>query len=265
VSENNTGENNIGVMDRLMRLSGLLHRYQMLKFRYFGPLGNPHRGQGRVLSILKLQPEISQKKLLFLLNMSKQSLAELLGKLERSGYIERSQSEEDRRSSNIRLTREGAAVAEELSDLDFDADKIVDCLSEEEQDRLCELLDKLIDELYRQFPSESGKTDDFAAYGNAFFEEGIGRAGEHIGRGGALLKNRFEEAGRFFGGWARDFGRDFSRAYGHEHADDDGDSGEHEHHDHEHDHEHHEHHDHNDNEHHGREDNSGNYNDNGEG
>ena len=73
-----------------MRLEGLLHRHMAVgRQRTFM---NPHRGQGRVLSILKLKPEITQKELTYLLDMSKQALGELLKKLENCGYITRTPS-----------------------------------------------------------------------------------------------------------------------------------------------------------------------------
>ena len=56
---------------------------------------DPHRGQGRVLAILAENPEISQKKLSFLLDMRNQSLSELLAKLEKAGLITRVPSEEE--------------------------------------------------------------------------------------------------------------------------------------------------------------------------
>ncbi|MCO5382366.1 MAG: ATP-binding cassette domain-containing protein [Methanosarcina barkeri] len=102
------------ILEQFIRLQGLLHRYHTQHFMEFGPLGNSHRGQGRMLSILKLKPEISQKELTYLLDMSKQGLAELLNKLEKKGYIKREPVEEDRRSFNIKLTEEGAAVAGEI-------------------------------------------------------------------------------------------------------------------------------------------------------
>jgi DNA-binding MarR family transcriptional regulator len=146
------------VLERFMRLQTLLHRYQMQNFMHFGPWGNPHRGQGRVLSILKLKPEISQKELTYLLDMSKQSLAELLSKLERNGYIKREPSEEARRSFNIKLTEEGAAVAGEMDDTPPELVKTFDCLSDEELDNLSEYLHRLIQRFEEQF---TGDDDDF--------------------------------------------------------------------------------------------------------
>lgn len=85
----------------------LLHRYQTEAYKENGPLGSPYKGQGRILAILKLKPEISHKELSYLLGISTQSMSELLRKLESKGYVKRVPSEQDRRSMNIILTEEG--------------------------------------------------------------------------------------------------------------------------------------------------------------
>jgi DNA-binding MarR family transcriptional regulator len=142
------------ILEQFIRLQGLLHRYHTQHFMEFGPLGNPHRGQGRVLSILKMKPEMSQKELTYLLDMSKQGLAELLNKLEKKGYIKREPVEEDRRSFNIILTEEGAAVAGEIDDNPLDLDKVFDCLSDEELAKLNEYLQRIIECLENQLPGD---------------------------------------------------------------------------------------------------------------
>ena len=111
---------------------------------------DPHRGQGRVLAILAENPEISQKKLSYLLDMRNQSLSELLSKLEKAGLITRVPSEEDRRSMNVRLTEEGAALARQTGEKRDDGGRVFECLSESDRRRLSELLDALTDELELQ-------------------------------------------------------------------------------------------------------------------
>ena len=107
-----------------------------------------------MLSILKLKPEISQKELTYLLDMSKQGLTELLNKLEKKGYIKREPVEEDRRSFNIKLTEEGAAVAGEMDDMPLDLDKVFDRLSDEELAKLYEYLKRIIESLEDQLPGD---------------------------------------------------------------------------------------------------------------
>ncbi|MDU2066143.1 MAG: MarR family transcriptional regulator [Sporomusaceae bacterium] len=108
---------------------------------------NPYRGQGRILSLLKLEPKMSQKKLSFLLGIRPQSIGELLGKLEQAGYIKRNQSAEDRRAMEIELTEQGlaAAVADETPQ--EKENSLFDCLNDEEKTNLSSYMDKLIESL----------------------------------------------------------------------------------------------------------------------
>lgn len=131
-----------------------MHSYTRRSFKGGDPTCNPHQGQGRVLAILKLQPEISQKDLAYLLGMRPQSLGELLAKLEKSGYITREPSEEDRRVMIVRLTDAGRAAAEGQTDAQPVTAGLFDCLSEEEQDTLSGYLDRILDSLDRKSGDE---------------------------------------------------------------------------------------------------------------
>jgi DNA-binding MarR family transcriptional regulator len=128
-----------------------MHRASFHGFRGDG-VHNPHRGQGRVLAILRMKPEISQRELAYLLDMSKQSLAELLAKLEKSGYVTRRSSEEDKRVMTIKLTDEGAKAAEDMDDSVSDATKILDCLNDDELNAFSDYLSRIIKSHEEQFP-----------------------------------------------------------------------------------------------------------------
>ena len=136
---------------QLQQLQMLMHRTM---FSHFGKAHNPHRGQGRVLAILKLKPVISQKELTYLLNMSKQSVAELVTKLEKNGYITREPSEDDKRVMTIRLTEEGAKAADHTDEVEPDALDALDCLNDEELSALSEYLGRIIRQYEEQFPDE---------------------------------------------------------------------------------------------------------------
>lgn len=130
------------LMNLLMRLEGLLRR-QMMGGRQRAVM-NPHRGQGRVLSILRMKKEITQKELTYILDMSKQAIGELLSKLEHCGYITRTPSEEDGRVMIVTLTEKGRTVSDEM-DLDGDeSENLFQCLTREEQKNLGEYLERLI-------------------------------------------------------------------------------------------------------------------------
>ncbi len=138
------------LMDKLQRLSTLAQRSHNRRFRRYGPLASPHKGQGRVLALLQAQPEVSQKELGRQLGMRGPSLGELLAKLEDKEYITRTPSEIDRRGMVVRLTPEGTAAAGQMAAHAPDADSVLGCLNNEEQERLAGDLDRLIAALEEQ-------------------------------------------------------------------------------------------------------------------
>lgn len=152
--------------DQFTRLDTLLLRYRLRPHPNDGAAMNPHRGQGRVLAILKLQPEIGQNELGYLLDISKQALAELLAKLEKNGFITRAQSERDRRSCIVKLTDKGR----EVPFVRFDAvdsgrqmDAALDCLSEGEQRDLSGYLGRMISALEEKYGGGDDE-DDYAGF-----------------------------------------------------------------------------------------------------
>ena len=141
---------NTNLSELFFKVNASLHRLLSHQFQTMGPMGNPHRGQGRVLSLLKLQPEISQKELGYLLDMRNQSLSELLSKLEKNGFITRTPSETDRRTTNIKLTETGADAAGKVGDKQDDIESVFDCFDEDEQVKLCDYLKRLSASLEKQ-------------------------------------------------------------------------------------------------------------------
>lgn len=139
------------LMEQFLRLQAMMQRYFMKRRKEHGPFGNPHRGQGRVLSLLKLKPETTQKELSYLLDMRPQSLGELLGKLEKNGYINREPLESDRRVMVIRLTEAGMAAADNN---ESEEKTIFDVLSKEEQASFDMIMGKLIEALESEIPEE---------------------------------------------------------------------------------------------------------------
>lgn len=168
-------EHKDALSSQLERLQTLMHR--MVFHRYVSegkPTRNPYRGQGRVLAALNAQPEISQKELTEQLGMSKQSLAELLGKLEKGGLIRRTQSEKDKRSVIVQLLPAGREAAGELVEADGDVEPIFDCLSRQEQQQLQSYLQRIIDRCADSFPGETAeerksRMESFLAWHNYGF------------------------------------------------------------------------------------------------
>lgn len=135
--------NNKELFKKLERLQWLLHRQHQQLHAARGPFADPTRGQGRVLAILKMQPEISTKDLSYLLDIRQQSLSELLNKLEKAGYITRTPKETDRRVMIVKLTEKGREARQEPPD----SPDLFDCLSEEEQNAFSSYLSRIISNL----------------------------------------------------------------------------------------------------------------------
>ncbi len=167
-------EKKFDLIMQLTRVEWLLHKYHQQNHMNFGPMADPRKGQGRILSILKMKPEISQKELSYLLEMRPQSMGELLTKLEKKGYISRTPSETDRRVLNIKLTKEGEEATAESTEPEFSFDQVFECLNDEEQQNLSCYLDRIIMSLETQVEDENSEPDfDLRARGRNPFE-GLG-------------------------------------------------------------------------------------------
>lgn len=178
------------LIEQFTRIEWLLHRYHQKNHMCYGPMGDTRKGQGRLLAILKMQPEISQKDLSYLLDMRPQSMGELLSKLEKNGYITRTPSETDRRVMNIKLTKEGSE-ATNTAGQKFSVDKIFECLSEEEQKNLSSYLSRIIETIEAQLgDDQSGYDFDPRERGDNSFVGNFGGPcrdfGHHNGTGGGF-------------------------------------------------------------------------------
>ena len=169
------GEGKTVISEQMEKLQTLMHRLVFHNYVSEGkPTRNPYRGQGRVLAALNQNPQISQKELTQQLGMSKQSLAELLGKLEKSGMIRRTQSEKDKRSVIVHLEPKGRQAAGELGDFTCDVEHIFDCLTAEERAQFEGYLQRIIDRCSDAFPGESAeerrdRMESFLSYHNYGF------------------------------------------------------------------------------------------------
>ena len=101
------------------------------------------RTQSRVLRLLAAG-DISQRELQERLQIQPGSVSELISKLEQKGFLARRRNENDRRKVMLSLTQAGRRAAEAALNRS-DITVHFDGLSWEEQGRLLELLERLID------------------------------------------------------------------------------------------------------------------------
>jgi DNA-binding MarR family transcriptional regulator len=141
------------VAERLALLGMLQLRSQRRDLIDGQPWRDPHHGQGRVLAMLKMQPEITQRELTYLLGMSRAAMAQLLGKLEKQGLIEREPSTDDKRVVTVRLTEAGRAAEQSADDVEEPMAGLLDALSQAELATFADYLGRLI----ARFEEESGE------------------------------------------------------------------------------------------------------------
>lgn len=144
---------NTELMEKFFKIGRLMHQSHHKKSKH---CSDSCRGQGRVLSILKRNPEISQKELSALLDIRSQSLGELLVRLERDGCINRVPSETDRRVLHITLTEQGMKAAGQAEENKERSAELFDCLSKEEKEYLVQVLNRLED----AFEKDAGMSED---------------------------------------------------------------------------------------------------------
>ena len=152
--------------EKTARLQWLLQKHQAQRYAELGAMSDPARGQGRILSLLKMQDAVSTKDLSSILGIRVSSLNEMLAKLEKNGYIQREQSEDDRRVMVVKLTDKGRKS--EQSKPDFA--NMFSCLSEEEQLVFGQFLDRIIAAL----EEEAGDSFDFISAKMDAFREKFG-------------------------------------------------------------------------------------------
>ncbi|OZG61446.1 MarR family transcriptional regulator [Bifidobacterium lemurum] len=116
--------------------------------------GSTLHGQGRVLTMLTLKDQISQRDLTTILGMSRQAVGELLSKLEQKGYITRRPATQDRRVMMVHLTDEGHAAADHLRRRTHISTDLLDCLTDDELDTLSGYLDRIITHAESRFPQD---------------------------------------------------------------------------------------------------------------
>lgn len=119
-------------------------------------------GQQRVLAILRLEDGLSQSYLTNILDLRPSSVAELLKKLENSGYITRKESEKDKRNKLVYLTEDGKKIADENSKTKTENtnDVFFAGLNDAEKEQFSKYLQKISDGWSDEFKKQSSRFVD---------------------------------------------------------------------------------------------------------
>lgn len=111
----------------------------IMRFQYEGKAS-----QRRILIILNESGDITQRELTERLGIQPGSASEIIGKLENSGFITRTQNKEDRRTTDIRLTDTGKKLAIEAAEQrKCRHEEMFSCFSPQEKEEFLMLTEKL--------------------------------------------------------------------------------------------------------------------------
>lgn len=123
-------------LDADAKLGILFHQTHHMTRFFFESRG----GQHRALAILAREGDMTQRELTERLAIRPGSASELIGKLERAGWITRTESAEDRRTADVHLTESGREQAENGRP---EKPELFTALNDEEKAQLVALLEKL--------------------------------------------------------------------------------------------------------------------------
>lgn len=136
--------------DKLLHLLGKLHHQSR---HHFDSKGTQHN----ILHMLQKGGSMTQRDITEQLGIQPGSTSEILKKLETAGLIRRSLSENDRRTTDVRLTEDGTALAQQKAKERKDRKNVLlAALSEEETHQLLALLEKLSESWDRHAPHGHG-------------------------------------------------------------------------------------------------------------
>lgn len=157
------------LLEQIRNCTNLIHRLMHSEHHAFHSAPQTEgigRGQGLVLRILAEEDGLAQSEITEKLDIRPSSLGELVTKLERNGYVERRQNENDKRVINVFLTEKGRETEKLFVNPRREAAKSwCDGLSEEEKAQLSALLDKLIASMEASL-SKSGNSDPEPGFGS---------------------------------------------------------------------------------------------------
>ena len=155
------------LFDKYMLIRQMVEAVRNKNTSKLGPLGDTTRGRGRVLALLKQKDGVSTKEMATVMGIRVSSLNEVLGTMEKDGYVERSASPDDRRVMLVWLTDKGKAV--ELPDQKM-PEIIFGKLNQGAQNQLCMYFEQMISSLQNELGEEGDAVKEAREQRNEFFE-----------------------------------------------------------------------------------------------
>lgn len=161
------------LLSKLARVERALHREQGRAHRDGGFFADRSRGQGRILAMLQIKDGVTTKELSYLLGIRVSSLNETLAKMEKNGYINRKQSDNDKRVFVIFLTEKGRKAMPKQ----MESTTVFNCFSDEEKDIFGDLLERLLQELEEREMADNPQ-ENFRENQEKWMEQMRSRMGE---------------------------------------------------------------------------------------
>ncbi len=126
----------------------------------FGDHGPQHRRGGmRLLQLLAEEDKLTNTDIVEKLDIRPSSVSAMISKLEESGFVTKEDSQEDKRVTYILLTEKGKSLVNSAQNVGSElADSMFKDLSEDEQEKLLEIIDKLSKNLESR--ADDGSLDD---------------------------------------------------------------------------------------------------------
>lgn len=123
--------------------------------------------QKRILIVLLESGSITQQKLTERLGIQPGSASEVLAKLEKGGLITRTESMTDRRTTDVALTEQGRASAEDAAKQRMIRhEEMFSCMSDEEKSVLLGLLEKLNSDWEQRYREKENRLHKDGAHGH---------------------------------------------------------------------------------------------------
>ena len=134
------------LLDKILRAA---RRHRAVMERRLSSTG-VYRSQHKLLMTISDNPNISQKELADMNEVSTATIAVSLKKLEKGGYIKRLVDEKDNRYNQLCITEKGRLIVEESHQIFMEVDEAMFAgFSEEESRKLEESLDRIYENLMR--------------------------------------------------------------------------------------------------------------------
>ncbi len=155
------------LFDKYMLIRQMVEAVRNKNTSKAGPLGDTTRGRGRVLALLKQKDGVSTKEMATVMGIRVSSLNEVLSKMEKDGFVERSASPDDRRVMLVWLTDKGKAI--ELPDQHM-PQIIFGTLNQGAQNQLCMYFEQMISSLQGELEEEGEAIKEAREQRSEFFE-----------------------------------------------------------------------------------------------